>query len=50
MKKVISIAVNMRKRSTILKWRRIETATTEDLTDHNRETTGTSIADLNMKK
>ncbi len=50
MKKVTSIVVNMRKKNTILKWKKIEIAITEGLIDHSRETTGTSIADLNMKK
>lgn len=41
----------MRKRNTIWKWKKTETAITEGLIDHtsNREMTGISIADLNMK-
>lgn len=51
MKKVILIVVSMKKKSIILKWRRIEVVITGDLIGHSSsEMTGTSIADLNMKK
>ena len=50
-KKVILIVVSMRKRSTILKWRKTEIAIKENPIGQtiNREMIGTSIADLNMK-